>query len=214
MGFRQARIELELRASVFRTSFEAGLHPGFLRRVRWLDRDQANPTSTETTLQALKEVESKLREFADNISQIVPGESLCRFYSITAEQPRLSPIGRERLSPLLEWTTDGFQGGNKAYALQTFCPPSAVCFRGEYPGPFEDHMDHVLNCAADGNFDEPLLLSEVAHALAMRGEGIENLVWKGRPTVQLDGMATSRKSRRRASRSRTQARTDEQRDSE
>lgn len=152
----------------------------YVENVGWIE--------IKPTLAALMAVEPKLREFADHLADIVPSESVARFYSLTAEHPRLYPGRGERLSPLVEWLPDELRGGNLAHAHATLRPPVAELFDGELARPYSDHVDCVLRLASERDFDEPLLLSEVAYGLLLRDGGLENLVWRrGRPEVSTDG---------------------------
>jgi hypothetical protein len=78
----------------------------YLETVGWFE--------IKPTLAALADVEPKLREFAAHLAELVPAESVRRFYSLTAESPRFYPSRPKRYAPLVEWTADGFLGGNDA----------------------------------------------------------------------------------------------------
>lgn len=156
----------------------------YLETVGWIE--------IKPTLAALKDVEPKLREFTEHLPNVIPNEYVRRFYSITAEHPRLYPLPHEPRSPLIEWVPDGFRAGNLAYALAELCPPPAQWFREQHPGSYSRHMDHVLNLAAQQDFDDPLLVSEVVRGLLMRDGGLENLLWQQRPYVAPSASAPSR----------------------
>jgi hypothetical protein len=154
----------------------------YLETVGWIE--------IKPTLTALMAVEPKLREFTDRLDDLVPEESVARFYSITAEHPRLHPVVPERRSPLLEWLPGEFRGGNLAYAVGTMCPPHAEWFSKDHPSSYSSHIGHVLRLASEQQFDDHLRLGEIIRRLLMREGGVENLLWEG-----LRKVSTGRASR-------------------
>lgn len=124
----------------------------YLEDIGWIE--------IKPTFKTLLAVKEKLLAFTLEKDEVIPLECKTNFYSLTAPFPCFFYAG-ERNSTLVEHRVDGYEVGNKEWALDVICAPSQRSYKEYWPGLYKDKVDDICGYTKDVYFGGPHAINDL-----------------------------------------------------